>query len=379
MNIIDKLDEFKERFENISVSDFNSPEQNYENIEQISKKLLQVIPQKVYRFRPCTNYSIGALDKDEIWGTLASSLNDPMECQPYYDIDKINDIINNELRVQMVANNIKNFLDGHMPQFALDLFALVNIDTDAMLKILANANLEEVSKNGKSIIFSFFQERLEGITDTFWLQFLNFKNFLHIACFAENLHSTLMWSHYADSHKGFAVEYDMTKYVHECSKNCIDKNNCSSFHTNLQFAPILYSEHKYDATSTLRQVMEHEMMGEIYKAIPIIQNDANLYNGIIKEVDKLKLNKLILTKSADWSYEKEWRLFTYDTTNSQDIYKCISSKIIPSAVYLGSKISEEHRNMIIKICKSKQIPCYKMLNNYTTKEFKVYPDESSLA
>lgn len=34
------------------------------------------------------------------------------------------------------------------------------------------------------------------------------KRFSAIACFSESIESVLMWSHYADSHKGFALEYD---------------------------------------------------------------------------------------------------------------------------------------------------------------------------
>ena len=31
---------------------------------------------------------------------------------------------------------------------------------------------------------------------------------IHVACFSETKESILMWSHYADNHKGFCVEYD---------------------------------------------------------------------------------------------------------------------------------------------------------------------------
>ena len=77
--------EFQELLTNYPCSDFQSDEQNYENVLIKTDWILKHIPKKLYRFRPCSEYAITALENDEIWGTVASKQNDIMEYLPYFD------------------------------------------------------------------------------------------------------------------------------------------------------------------------------------------------------------------------------------------------------------------------------------------------------
>ena len=86
---------------------------------------------------------------------------------------------------------------------------------------------------------------------------------LGFACFSSSPYSTLMWSHYADAHKGFCLEFDRIGYLRS---DLCDK--------------IKYTK------------------------------DINFKASVIKLIeDPLKfLKENLYVKREEWSYEREWRL-----------------------------------------------------------------------
>lgn len=63
----------------------------------------------------------------------------------------------------------------------------------------------------------------------------------------------------------------------------------------------------------------------------------------------------LLTKSLEWKYQNEWRLLSLDKMLAdKSDYNCSFMPI--SKVYLGSKMSEDERKKIAKICDNKGIP-----------------------
>lgn len=85
-----------------------------------------------------------------------------------------------------------------------------------------------------------------------------------------------MWSHYADNHKGFCIEYDVKTILY------------SDFRSRFLF-PVIYSEQVYDATQHLSKSLNH------------------------KSFNSLHLNMAGLIKAVDWSYEKEPKLQHIDS------------------------------------------------------------------
>ena len=99
----DIREDFQRLLQNYPCSDFQSDEKNYENAIIKTEWLIKNIPNKLYRFRPCTEYAIAALENDEILGTVASKQNDIMEYLPYFNWNKIYEDI------ESILNNIDNF------------------------------------------------------------------------------------------------------------------------------------------------------------------------------------------------------------------------------------------------------------------------------
>ena len=97
---------FSELLYKIQYNNFSEPSVVRNMLVELRQWLIENIPQKLYRFRPISKYSISALENDEIWGGKINSFNDPYECLPGYNIDTINEYINAELSVPVMKESI---------------------------------------------------------------------------------------------------------------------------------------------------------------------------------------------------------------------------------------------------------------------------------
>lgn len=149
--------------------------------------------------------------------------------------------------------------------------------------------------------------------------FSKIKEIFFIGCLCTDYKNKLMWSHYADSHKGFCIEYDY-------SLMDIDA------HTILPL-PVIYSEER-----------------------PLISWKAAINNTLENNEDAVvQFTKCLLTKDSIWSYENEWRVLI----NTNDAPDLSMPRI--SCVYLGASISDENRNAILKIAKEKNYAVKQMV------------------
>lgn len=133
-----------------------------------------------------------------------------------------------------------------------------------------------------------------------------------------NFKNRLMWSHYADSHRGFCVEYDYSN-VEELD------------FTKLPL-PVIYDENR-----------------------PLLPWEPAL-NNTPENIEKACIQLLmgLLIKDKAWEYENEWRVFI----DAQEDANLIMPKI--SCIYLGASIAEANRATIIDIAKNNNIPVKQM-------------------
>ena len=146
-----------------------------------------------------------------------------------------------------------------------------------------------------------------------------------IGSLTTELKSNLMWAHYADSHRGFCVEYDFKD---------VDVNQYLTHPM-----PVLYSN--------LRPQFPYELW----------LKETEERNGEHFEKLRKEILLALLTKDVAWEYENEWRI-VMDARNSNAI------KMPPiSCVYLGVAISNENRKLILDIAKEKGFPVKQMKPN----------------
>lgn len=153
--------------------------------------------------------------------------------------------------------------------------------------------------------------------------------------FTENNLSNLMWSHYADSHKGLCIEYAPNTWR---SQECI-------FPVSYVAEPLNYAEIKEENTI-------------------------------------LALLTSTLTKSMNWSYEKEWRyiLNIFDSNNSFSERFTIRIPAFPKSVTIGSRFDQylksDKRDVAIKLLRflyESEIPTF--TTGSESKTFNLYLKE----
>lgn len=132
-----------------------------------------------------------------------------------------------------------------------------------------------------------------------------------ISCFAERNDNILMWSHYADKHTGFCVEYDFSKMQSQEAK--------------LMLFPVIYSKK--------RPLLPMSMFD--FSDI----NNVRVADGPLPYAD---IAESLLIKSDIWQYEEEWRII--HTLNHLDEQRLCENII--TGVYLGANIDPENEKTI---------------------------------
>lgn len=286
------------------ISSYTEPEKVValrKRIYELSMLRKYALPQSLYRYRTVDEqgYNIDALIKNEIWGTSANLFNDPLDTQMFFSPIRVKKEYLafcqqvREIETQLLST--RKFLNG-LEMADKDYQLIVNrkrIPSDDVIKGLI--------ENGYSKIL------------------VDIKTQSYIACFTENLYSSLMWAHYADSHKGFAVEYKAIDLFPEV-------------------LPVQYSPKRIDATDLVFYCLAYKLSTEYH-----IHSELK---------DMLLPTKILTNKTMDWKYEKEWRIFKQDPPelDFEKEYKGGHQVILkksPIAVYLGCRIEKNMKKFSV--------------------------------
>ena len=128
-----------------------------------------------------------------------------------------------------------------------------------------------------------------------------------IVCLSRAALNILMWSHYADSHRGFVVEFAIPKFgTRQDAKQAVDL---------LVSFPVVY-----------RTKRPHVSLGS---------------NGDFRNIEES-----ILTKSVDWEYEAEERVIGY--YRKPGIYKYQSERVL-SSIVAGTLMGEDNYKRLNEI------------------------------
>lgn len=193
--------------------------------------------------------------------------------------------------------------------------------------IEAKAKLDKQIEEQKKVLKDKFSE-IKQIRDKFL-----------VGCFTTNYDSILMWSHYADNHRGVCIEFDIPDNEQEL------------------YSKVIYSETR--PSNNLVQGIE-KICGHL------------LGKGEIDMADKLFIKLMTepyYTKSKNWSYENEYRLLfpEKDIVNNDRFYKDKFSDNVEriaykmptvKKVYLGAKLQSgcpEQYKQLLGLIKQKDI------------------------
>lgn len=282
--------------------------------------------------------------------------NDPFDAQIEFDerdVKKAEGIIKDFLITQSLLNIPKTEIEKFSPY---NKFALTVAIASICITRINTKNTMRYSPDFFSVKLSkYIFERIKEKTDfenkytELLAKLKEERNHVVVSCFSKNNNSLLMWSHYANCHKGVCIEYDRPE----------------------DFVNVKYRKKssKFNLVFTTKRAIANFMFGN---------RDSET------EPDLKILLKPFFVKSTNWKYEDEVRcMFNVKETDSikeKEIFvkgekKKILVYIMPTKInkiYLGCKIDKDS-NEFHQLCgyaKEKGIELIQM--NVDTKHYKVY-------
>lgn len=198
--------DFKDILEKTILPEGISIEERNKRLFPLSKYIVEHIPSRLFRYRECSEMNLDAFNEDKLFAVTSDKFKDPYDCLFRYDKEKL-------------RNSIMMGMSKDIVYVLRDYFKTGGDFPDMLTKILDkeildNAKYSISQANDESIeiygeIVASMKEPLNELIDKKTEEAVQtVKLMTFIACFSEDIHSVTMWSHYANSHKGFALKYD---------------------------------------------------------------------------------------------------------------------------------------------------------------------------
>ena len=192
-----------------------------------------------------------------------------------------------------------------------------------------------------------FQEKIDGAVN-------DAKETALISCFSKRNNSILMWSHYANSHKGVCLEYERPD--------------------SIDFKDVIYQQERpyikmYKAVS---HAIALDILGKK-------ETEDEITTHLKETLDPF------FVKSTDWSYEEEVRCL-YSKTKLNDKIEYDGKRYIlnigyPTAIYIGCKTTGDELDHLYRLAENRGVPVYFMKESEDTfdvivdKEYKFTPNK----
>ena len=258
-------------------------------------------PSVIYRYRPLNEYSIRELMNSYIWLARPHTFNDPFELPDILDPD----VSHQEawLYFEYMWNHMDWFRDDYESyNSAQDAFAFVQLHKP-----------HEVRKRVLDIA-----EIIDG----------RLRERAAMACFSRRWDIGLMWSHYANSHRGIVLGYSTEKLAEQGGGEAI------------QISDVDYRWHKGKERAGQFAHCPESFMESSY------------------------LSKKLLAKHPCWSYEQEIRFVKSDTDfdDNQEGVKYFIPDDALVEVILGLRFEQDKFDGIPEAVK-RQAKCYKVVTD----------------
>lgn len=262
---------------------------------------IQTKPGILYKYRNFdpSGHSLRIISHSELWFSCAKSFNDPFDTALTYNFDGLHTELAEKWSLSAVNNSFPM-----LPK--------------AEKKKLAMQRLAEIRKDP-----IYIEQRRRDFIEQ------NYQTF-GICSLAGSKDNLLLWSHYADHHRGFCVGLSVP----------ILKNNMFRLVKDrilLDLVPIRYS-----------------------RDIP----NLNFFESMLNLNGLSDIEVFVATKSVHWSYEEEQRLVFWD--NVDKAFQIDSAAI--QEVILGCRISPANKEIIISLCRKciPQVPIIQAVKDERT-------------
>lgn len=326
---------YQEILESIQIPEGMTQEEMLKVLKPLNIALLQMIPERLYKYRSCEDNHIFAFEKDELWLSTSDLFNDPFDTLIQYDEDKIRTAFDCALQPDIFNAMLNHIVaDGEMAE-------PVNPLVDSAKNENMRVKIIEAMSHAKNFMPSEEQKVQLIIQKEANLTLLPkiAQRFSSVACFSEKIDSILLWSHYSYNHTGFALGYDLRPLLLPNEKN-------------VGLFPVIYSKKRYNAEQYFLYLFGSLMQ------IPV------------KNADLMSSIKLLLYKSNEWQYEQEWRLIKSEASNLFEGHsKPVGLK--PNSIYYGCHISQENYQRLHEIALRKNLEEHFMKLDNASDEYRM--------
>jgi hypothetical protein len=225
------------------------------------------VPREFFKYRSISGTSALWLERtichDEIYVGTSEQFNDPFDCSPIFDMDYT------EADLRALASRV---ISKNRPEIGA---TEIQNAIESFIRTASGFNREEANEHLRLA----HETRVKAGTGVY--------------CIADKPDNLLMWSHYADSHRGVCLGFDPERFP-------------------------------FDVAQQVTYSLERE------RVLPSDDHDE-------------KLRKALLCKSKDWEYESEWRIVDpFHPTGSRRIHPRALQSII-----LGALISDQNKQQVL--------------------------------
>ncbi len=226
-------------------------------------------PKKVYRYQAISARTIESLCRDTLYFADPAVFNDPLDCKPSVvsDSDRATlRMVLSELIKRRVASETRAALAFRNAQLQGEKAkAHANLSGEQA----AQRELANIEYNATNPEFEVSKEEAECWLLTSEIQREILKQYdRSLCCFSATFKNSLLWSHYADQHRGVCIGYGLARVP----KPKLHK--------------VVYGGSRSVKTSLIARVL--------------LEND--------NEAQDLLDRDVLLRKAPSWRYEREWRL-----------------------------------------------------------------------
>lgn len=246
------------------------------------------LPEIIYKYRNWKeDFHKNVLLKNELFLSYPKDFNDPFDCK----IAKKHHLLDTKEKIEIY---IENLFEKHRNTIQRE-----NIDAE-YYKNKFREKLKDLNT---------FQKEHEEI------EFSTMDDYLGVLSMSGRWDSILMWSHYADNHKGFCIGFNEFKL----------------------------RNFKYFGAGGNVSYLEN---------FPILDPNDNSLNGMAKRFSQTH------NKAKEWEYEKEYRLIQiFRPDQNQQRLVCFPDNFIEEII-LGVNINEKDKKEITQIALKKNIKIY---------------------
>ena len=292
--------------------------------------------ESIYRYRKIDKYNMLNLINDEIYASSPVVFNDPYDALCAYSLKDIwENLSEDKDSIQAIADDIRIIY----PELKLDLGDAKEILYENRAIFVNKCALDALDRIRRGFV---------------------------VASFSKFVQTEIMWSHYANSGTGFALEYERDKIENLAKEYIKNYQSNSKKHTVWEdcsvfgFKEVLYNSTRFDGSKIVcNQIKTTLASNSEFKKGKLIPDKYSL--------DANAFNELVYKKHESWKYENELRLVvpSYDSRQTG----CKIGKIRPKAIYLGEFMSFNDTYNICSIAMNKKLPVYKMVSKLGGAQF----------